>query len=381
MDGPPRVRVRLGGGPREQATLGTGGPWRLFADGRLVNESSRPLEPTDLGRTPGGWTLGPASLSGEALVLETVGDSHVLVNGKPYRGSLRLLPAGGGRFHLVNVLDMERYLAGVLSRELYPNWHRETYRAQAVAARTFALFHLLTRPSAAGWDLGDNQASQCYGGVEGETPRSRWAVEATRGRVMTVGPNADRIFMAQYSACCGGRSVPAEAIRSAPDLAPLAGGRVCEDCSACPRYAWGPVRVSKAAVYRSLLAAYPSAAASLGGVREVRVKTRSEHGRAIWVEIIGANRRPREGYELMVLRAEDLRLALLFHGPASATLNSMNCDIRDAGRDVVFENGRGWGHGVGLCQWGAEGKARRGWSAERIIDFYYPGATVVRVYE
>ncbi|MFW6133897.1 MAG: cell division protein, partial [Planctomycetota bacterium] len=59
---------------------------------------------------------------------------------------------------------------------------------------------------------------------------------------------------------------------------------------------------------------------------------------------------------------------------------SVNCDIRTEGNDIVFADGRGFGHGVGLCQWGAQGKAEAGWSAERILEFYYPGARLIRAY-
>ena len=58
----------------------------------------------------------------------------------------------------------------------------------------------------------------------------------------------------------------------------------------------------------------------------------------------------------------------------------MNCDMRDGGDYIEFANGKGFGHGVGLCQWGAQGKALRGWKAEQILGFYYPGASIYKLY-
>jgi SpoIID/LytB domain protein len=90
---------------------------------------------------------------------------------------------------------------------------------------------------------------------------------------------------------------------------------------------------------------------------------------------------PLIGGQSVRVRAEDLRLALVRSGARGAKgLYSMNCAIRDAGDAVVFCDGRGFGHGVGLSQWGAQDKAARGWPAEKILGFYYPGATLYRAY-
>jgi SpoIID/LytB domain protein len=86
----------------------------------------------------------------------------------------------------------------------------------------------------------------------------------------------------------------------------------------------------------------------------------------------------RNGRSLRI-RADALRMALLRAGVAPG-LHSMNCRLEDAGESIVFHDGRGFGHGVGLSQWGAQAKARRGASAEDILRFYYPGARIFRAY-
>jgi stage II sporulation protein D len=81
------------------------------------------------------------------------------------------------------------------------------------------------------------------------------------------------------------------------------------------------------------------------------------------------------------LRAEKIRLALIFgRSVAGKKLYSMNCQIVDAGASIEFRNGRGFGHGVGMCQYGLQGKALAGWKAQQIVNFYYPGANIVRIY-
>lgn len=370
----PAIRVLLTSAPVAEAVVGTtGGHW-LKAGGRVLVESDEALGPVKVRRKGAGWRIGPGYVEGGELVILPEPGHYVRFGETSYRGRLRLLPADGGLI-VINHLDVESYLAGVLSKELYRNWAPQTYRALAVAARTFAMYHMITFGARHEYDLGDTQASQVYGGLSGETERSWQAVRHTHGVVLAYGePGSERIFMAQYSACCGGRVNGAYVIRSANRIPPLDGGQACDDCSACRRYRWGPVRVAKSDIHRALAARY-GAVAALGSLSAIRVRTTTPHGRAVWVDAVGpAGRSVR-------LRAEDIRLALLYHGvPAARKLYSMNCRIVDRGESIEFADGRGFGHGVGLCQWGAQGKAAKGWTAEQILRFYYPGATLYRVH-
>lgn len=371
----PTIRVRLSGAATTEVQLATTGGYWIRADGRVVAESRRPLGPVRVRRSGGRWLLGAQPTEGGELLIFPAPGHHVRLGKTAYRGYLRLLPGEGQRLVVINHVDLESYLAGVLPRELYATWHEETYRALAVAARTFAMYQMITFGRDHEYDLGDSQASQVYGGCSAETPKSRRAVDNTHGIVLAYGPaGTERIFLAQYSACCGGRVNGAYVIRSAHRIPPLEGGQVCTDCRDCPRHRWAPVRVAKADVYRALRSRY-RAAARLGGVRTIQVATTTPSGRAVWVDVIGPS-----GRKLRV-RAEDVRLSLLSaRVPAARRLYSMNCRIVDRGGAIEFRDGRGFGHGVGLCQWGAEGKARHGWTAEQILAFYYPEAKLYRVH-
>ncbi|HUT02188.1 MAG TPA: SpoIID/LytB domain-containing protein [Phycisphaerae bacterium] len=371
----PIVRVLLTAAAADEVRVGTTGGYSLQADGRTVAEADEALAPVTVRHQSGGWRVGPWRAAGRELVVRPAPGRFVRFDGVTYRGWLRLVPADGGRLLAINHVDVEGYLAGVLAKELYRTWAPATYRALAVAARTFALYHMTTSGVGKEYDLGSTQASQVYGGLPGETSRSREAVRHTHGTVLAYGPDGqERIFLAQYSACCGGRVNGAYVIRKARLVPPLRGGQVCTDCRACRRYRWGAVRIAKSDIHRALVARY-GAAARLGGLSAIRVQTTTPHGRAVWVDAVGPT-----GQKVR-LRAEDIRLALLFGGvPAAKGLYSMNCRLVDRGGSIEFADGRGFGHGVGLCQWGAQGKAMRGWTAEQILQFYYPGAKLYRVH-
>ncbi|MFA6134298.1 MAG: SpoIID/LytB domain-containing protein [Phycisphaerae bacterium] len=370
----PTIRIRLNSHPLSTQALATSGGYRLWAGGKKISESRSPISQLVVRRSGGLWQLNSLSASGNDVVLEPL-SGFVGFGQTWYRGSIRLLPVGTDDFFAINHVDLESYLAGVLSKELYPNWSSETYRALAVAARTFALYHMKTSGPGHDFDVGDDQASQVYGGRSGETDRAWEAVRKTHGLILCFGPSGgEQIFMAQYSASCGGNVNPAYVIRDAPDIQPVQGGQKCDDCRRCSHYRWPTVRISKAEIARALAQAYP-AAVDPGGVSTIRVLSQTPSGRAVWIDVTGPSGKATR------LRAEDLRLALLRYGPPEAkALYSMNCRINNVGSAIEFADGKGFGHGVGICQWGAQGKAERGMGWEEILQFYYPGAKRMHAY-
>lgn len=380
--GVPLIRVKLTRSP--EPVLATTGAYTLYCDRRAVAACESAMPNVLVARAGRTWTVGNQSFAGDSLELRPSGNTLARYGPNFYRGILRLLPYGDG-FTVVNCLDIENYLAGVLAKELYTTWANATYQALAVAARTFARYQSVTAGTQTFFDVTDDQASQVYAGFTGETPRSRSAVAATAGMMLRAGPpGQEALFLTQYSACCGGNVNGAGVLRNVPPLAPLAGGQACTDCAACSKYRWPPVRVTKSDAFAALRAAYP-AAANLGQVAEVRVFQATAYGRPVWLDIVGL-----PGKDPLRIRADDLRLALLrLKNPAgvspAAALFSMNCQIRGVqvpggGDFIEFYDGKGFGHGVGLCQWGAQGKAQKGWTARQILDFYYPGAKIVKAY-
>ncbi|HDZ22455.1 hypothetical protein LCGC14_0269500 [marine sediment metagenome] len=370
--GVPVVRVLLTAKPAVSATIAAGDDYHLLADGRTISQSKGALPSLKITRKGDRWRVGRQTVPARQLALKVSGDSFVRFGRTRYRGELHLLPVDEDRIQVVNHVDTESYLAGVLPKELYGGWSLATYRAQAVAARSFALFHRARFGPRRPYDLGAGEASQVYGGMDAETDTSWSAVRQTHGQVLTYGaPGQEKVFLVQYSSSCGGVVNGAGVIRPANDIEPLRGGQTCSDCRPSPRYRWPTTRISKTHIYEALQAVYPSAR-DLGGVATVRIKSRTPYGRIMWIDVIGPNRKK------LTIRGEDLRLALLRTGVK--TLYSMNCRLRDLGKQIEFSDGRGNGHGVGMCQWGAEGKAQRGWTSQEILGFYYPGANITPHY-
>ncbi len=377
----PTIRVLVTAWPVESATLeaGPGSQFRLDGQPISVARLAGPrVQVSRLGRT---WRLNHYEAQGDRLVLEAPASGASKLNDTAYRGRLFLHPQGAGQFVVVNHVDMESYLAGVLPKELYASWAPQTYRALAIAGRTFALYHKEHFGADHDYDLGDNQSAQVYGGASAETPKSRQAVRDTHGMVLAYGPpGREKIFLAQYSACSGGVVNGAYVIRDAERIPPLEGGQPDPDGSACSHWRWDPVRITKAEMHRAIQSTNYAGAASLANVKEIRVAQQTPYGRMWWLDLVDSSGRS------IRLRAEDLRLVLLRWGPKAAKgLYSMNCRIRevptpDGGGAFEFYDGRGFGHGVGLSQWGAEEKAQRGMKAEQILQFYYPGATLIRRY-
>jgi stage II sporulation protein D len=373
-EGVPIIRVLIGSG--ESIRLATTGPYRIKTDSSVVATSLAPLGECHISRRGLNWEIQQASYLAQRITIEAMDKSCVRVGSTSYRGCVVFEGDGSMKTILaVNHLDLETYLAGVLPREMFPQWSFTAYQAQAIVARTYALYERATSGKGKPFDVHDDQSSQVYGGFSGESEKAWQAVRDTHGVVLATGASGhERIFKTYFSSCCGGLTNNAYILNGGKlTEGPLVGGQECLDCQNATRYRWPMVTVSKEAVYRCLAKTYPAVAA-LSRITGVEV-TESIGERPVWINVIG----PLPTQKVR-LRAEDLRLCLIREEPAAKDLFSMNCKIVDAGANVMFVNGKGHGHGVGMCQWGAEGMAQRGSSAERIVAFYYPGARLFRAY-
>ncbi len=283
----------------------------------------------------------------------------VELNGQRYRGTLRV-SSTAGELRIVNVVDIESYLRGVVPSEVVASWPRAALEAQAVTARTYALAKVSERQRDT-VHVRPTTADQVYGGCEKEDERTDAAIVATWGLVLRY---RGRSFSAYYHACCGGGTADARVVFGEPAL-PLRGVE-CSYCRACPRYKWS-FRISREKLAERI---------NVPGLEAVTLQGVGLDGRCEQVTFRRANKEP------LVLAGTEFRRRVgtwkTFTGQAEG-LMSTRFTVKAEGRDFLFE-GTGWGHGVGMCQWGAKGMADTGKSRDRILEHYYPGTEVTRAY-
>jgi stage II sporulation protein D len=302
-------------------------------------------------------------------------DAPPVVDRYRYHGTIHMVQLPTGKYVAINAVPIEHYLAGVLAKELYGSWNLETYKAQAVAARTFALYQMRTAPGDHLWDVNNDESSQMYGGIRGETAKSRAAVAQTRGTVLTTTWKGQTgLFCTFYSACAGGASQdPWEAWGDMP-VGPLAARRLGTVDNDCPKYSWPTMALAKADLSRAIESwgrrNSVEYLATLGQIRSVQItKHNAVTGRPTEMTLTGVNNRS------VPIRAEEFRLALIYDpdGVAPKPPSSF-FNLKDAGAELLLTNGRGYGHGIGMSQWGAQALALQGHSASQILAFYYPGS-------
>ncbi len=312
---------------------------------------------------PGRAVAGPVevvpSASGVRVGRDEVEGPALLTASGPIRLGERVLSPvvqvepGPGGLTVVEELPLDDYVAGVLSGELPRSFPAEAQKAQAVAARTYALVKKIeAEASGRGWHLGANVLSQVYAGAA-PNPAARAATDATRGEVLVMGNEPVEAF---FHAACGGRTESGlDALgRDLPYLKAVP----CGHCNDAPGARWT----------FTLDAAALGKAARLGGsVSAARVLERSASGRVAKVELTA-------GGKASVLNGADLRQRLGY-----SRLPSLAFELTARHGGFTFA-GRGQGHGAGLCQWGAAGMARGGKGYREILAHYYPGTDVVKMY-
>jgi stage II sporulation protein D len=338
------MRIAIG---QELRAVALGGPELRWAE----DDEQAPY--TLVGRSRAVVTLvdGQLAIDGELARVDALRfragpeeDAPISASGMSLRGDV-VVSRGQTGLVTVNVLGLEDYLVGVLGSEMPRSFPVEALRAQAVAARTYALNKKLEqygRP----FHLGSTVISQVYRGLEAEDPRTREAVESTRGLVLTWQLQP---IEAYFHASCGGRTeAGAEALgRDLPYLK-----SVNCPCGALPGSHW-----SLKVPTQELTTLFGARAAS------VRVEGRTAGGR---VRRIVAGPRTID--------------AVAFRARLGYTrVRSLDFKVKPLA-DGVELTGSGFGHGAGLCQWGARLKADKGWDFRRILLHYYPGSELQTLY-
>jgi len=272
----------------------------------------------------------------------------LLVNGSHYVGDIEVWRGKAGMY-LINELPLEDYIKNVVNSEVAASWDMEALKAQAVISRTYALFQkkATNNPN---YDLTSSVLHQVYKGstIDG---RVAYAVMNTEGEVLTYNGG---LIEALYHSTCGGMTEDVEEVfgKSYPYLKPVAPA-----CELSPYSIWE----------RKIPCEEIEKALNITGIRSLVPKSFTATKRVKTVEVTHSG-------GTLTVKATDLRKLLGW-----SRLPSTNFEVSMENNTAVFE-GKGYGHGVGLCQWSALQMAREGKTYREILSFFYPG-TSLRQYE
>ncbi|WP_345467294.1 SpoIID/LytB domain-containing protein [Deinococcus carri] len=348
------IRVLVASGPQLTVRLPTTSP---AAPSPLVAAPAAAPAPVSMGA----WNVGvrgPAlTLNGQdagsaTLYLPPSPGSVVTIAGKDYRGGVLLRAVSGG-VQAINVVDVEDYLRGVVPAEMPASWPSAALAAQAVIARTYVAARI---NPALPYDTCATESCQVYRGITAEKTSTDAAIQATAGQVVAFGSKPASTY---FSSDSGGFTASSAEVWG--KALPYLPAKADPYSSASPRARW-QVEASAAKVAQAA-AAYR---VRVGTLRDVRVTRASESGRAQEVTLSGTGGVARlsgadAGGFVRALGATSSRVTL--SGSVSA-------------QTPLVVEGSGFGHGVGLSQYGALGLARQGQDHLRILGFYYPGTVL-----
>ncbi len=276
---------------------------------------------------------------------------------KRYRGMMDVI-VKKKKMLFVNVLDLERYVHGVLYHEVSHRWPIEVIKAQAVATRSYALYQRQENKEL-DYDVSSDIYSQVYGGKSAERYRTNLAAKKTKGMYLKY---QSKILPAYFHSTCAGDTEDAGELWK-HDLAPLSGQR-CEYCKRAPYTAKGWKKNFKSSDVQEKLI---KAGHNIGLIKTIEILDHTKSGRVKNILITS-----RDGKQKKV-KAKDFRLIV---GPNFIKSNFFDIEMKGYYFDV---RGKGWGHGVGMCQWGAAEMARQRYKFNEILSYYYPGAKIVKV--
>jgi len=278
----------------------------------------------------------------------------VWIDDRWYRGRALLVPTGQG-LTAVNYVDLEEYLYSVIGSEMPASWPIEALKAQAVAARSYALYQRQTGANSL-YDIGDTQAWQVYKGVESEYTSTQQAVMATEGQVLIY---QGKIIEAVFHSSSGGHTENVEDVWVEP-LPYLRG--VPDFDQGTPVYQWS----------KTFSIADLSNRLGVGQVRALVPEKFTPRGRVARIRVETSN-------GSRVMSGNDFREALGLRSTLfRVSLGGNAADKQGGGPSFVF-TGRGFGHGLGMSQWGAHNLAQRGWNYQQIVLYYYRGADLAQI--
>lgn len=249
----------------------------------------------------------------------------------------------------IQKLDLESYIQGVLAGEMSSSWPEEALKAQAIAARTYAIMRMSERKDRA-YNLTNSINHQVF--KRKSDQKLEVAVRETRGMILTFD---NRPINALFHSTCGGHTTDAKSVWGGSSKAHLK-GVVCGFCRSSPHSSWSvaiPLDEFQKKFSRE--------------IKGLRILNRSSDGHVTEIQLMGP--------KPLTISGNDLRMRL---GPMRVK-STLVKDISMLGNKIQI-SGRGFGHGLGMCQYGAKGMAKAGKVYSQILYHYYPGTTIKRIY-
>lgn len=348
--------------------------FQLFAQDGPITITNGTRSFTIANNAPGGRIVSNGStvrfehnkrnFSGRSLTIRTSEISlirirHPKTGIRYYRGSFSI-EAKGGSLEVINTVNLEDYVGSVVGSEMNFE-HPEALKVQAVIARTYALWNI-DQNQYPGYDLTDHTMSQVYLGTLTQNPYYFEAAMATNGEILTW---SDRLILAAYSSTCGGITNNNESVWSGKALPYLRSVNDHGACSESPHFRW-TFSVEQWKLRQLAREMWHRA------ISDIRIDSTDQFGN---VRTISLYKSAQSNHPLKQISGNTFRLAVLSKFGAK-TLKSTTFSLQSKDGRYIFE-GRGLGHGVGLCQWGALGLAESGWNYQDILKFYYTGVTIV----
>ena len=274
---------------------------------------------------------------------------------KSYNGDMRVITRSGTAY-LVNVLGLEDYVSSVLRAESWPGWPLEVNKVFSIASRSYALaMRQRAEKNKRPYHLKNTNKHQTYAGVH-DCEVIKKAVAMTRGLYLSY---EDKPILAMFDSCCGG-VVPAKIADFDFKRAPyLAREKACTYCKRCKIYSW-----QASWPLDSFERLFRPRIAGIGSLKDVSVAQKDAAGLSTKVTLKGRNGQHNFSGQKIYSTIKEVK--------------SFCFDVKTKAGKVTL-SGRGFGHHIGLCQWGAREMVRDGWPYKRILQFYYPGTQLKRL--
>lgn len=321
-----------------------------------LEEITREKKPTIV-PTYSGLRVGNVPFKIYGIRIKPRGRTFVFDGGK-YRGDLVVIRERDMTLTFINYINLEEYLKGVLPKEVSPEWDLAALKAQAIASRTYALFQELSKQNK-DYSLEKTVASQMYGGINSETAITTQAVNDTRGKILLYN---NEIFPAYFHAACGGHTTRCDTVWNVTPHPSLKG--VADPfCKRFKHYSW-KWHATKDEIQNSL----KNYGINTKSIVAIKWGEKDTSGRV--TEFFVHSKNPP-----LRLNSNTFRLAL---GPQNVRSTKISSITEE--NNTYFFKGFGWGHGVGLCQWGAKAMADEGMTHTKILQYYFPKSWIVNVY-